>query len=149
MIQSTPVDPEATEEPATSAFELLWRTRTSLEASVGPEVAEAAFDLPIEEPSALISAVNNDDSTSYYIIMVSGREEREMSESEFNTRQQELLQGFIDTALTGNLQINDFWRGRVPTSPALDSKFLTPATATPEAEQVLPTSTPAESEDGE
>ena len=149
MIRSSPPDPEATEEPATSAFELLWRTRTSLEASVGEEVAEAAFELPLDEPSELIAVVGNDDATTYYVIMVSGREEREMSESEFNTRQQELLQGFIDNALTGNLQINDFWRSRVPTSPALDSKFLTPPTPTPVVEQVLPTAAPAESEDGE
>ena len=65
--------------------------------------------------------------------MVSGREERELSASEFQTRQSEALQAFVDEQLTGNLQINDMWRGRVPTLPALDPKFLAAPTPTPAA----------------
>jgi hypothetical protein len=135
-------DPEATETPATQSFELLWRTQDALEASVGPDVAAAAFELPVNEPSEAIAVDNGDGTTSYYLIMVSGREERELDESEFDTRRQELLQAFADEALTGNLQLNELWRSRVPTLPVLDSKFLAAPTSTPEiepVEEVVPT----------
>ena len=125
-------DPEATEAPSTQSFELLWRTQDALEASVGPDVAAAVFELPVNEPSDVIAVDNGDDTTSYFLIMVSGREERELDESEYDTRRQELLQAFADEALTGNLQLNELWRSRVPTLPVLDSKFLAAPTSTPE-----------------
>jgi hypothetical protein len=133
-IQSLPLDPEAEEAPTTSAFELLWRTSDGIESAVGADVAAAAFELDTDTPSDLIAVENSDGATTYYLIMVSGREARELSESEFQTRQSELLQAFVDEQLTGNLQINDIWRSRVPTLPALDTKFLAAPTATPEVE---------------
>ncbi len=146
-LQSRVQDPEATEAPPTDSFELLWRTQDALAASVGADVAAAAFELDIDQPSEIIAVDNGDDTTSYYLIMVTGREERELSESEFQTRQDEMLQTFLDEQLTGNLLLNDLWRSRVPTLPVLDSKFLAAPTATPElpTPAVLPT-TPAEGE---
>ena len=141
-IMSRPDDPAATEAPDTSAFELLWRTQSNLEASVGAEIASAAFELDIDEPSGIIAVDNGDDTTTYYLIMVSGREERELSDSDFQTRQSETLQSFLDEELTGNLQINDLWRARVPSLPALDPKFLAAPTPTPAVEQVVPTTAP-------
>lgn len=141
-IQSRVDDPEATETPPTSSFELLWRTQDTLAASVGASVAALAFDLPVDEPSDVIAVDNGDDTTTYYLIMVSGREERELSENEYQTRQDELLQTFADEQLTGTLQLNELWRSRVPTLPVLDSKFLAAPTATPEleaTEAVIPT----------
>jgi hypothetical protein len=105
-------------------------------------VAALAFDLPVDEPSDVIAVDNGDDTTTYYLIMVSGREERELSESEYQTRQEELLQTFADEQLTGTLQLNELWRSSVPTLPVLDSKFLAAPTATPEleaTEAVIPT----------
>jgi len=102
----------------------------------------AAFELPVNEPSDAIAVDNGDGTTSYYLIMVSGREERELDESEYETRRQEVLQAFADEALTGNLQLNELWRSRVPTLPVLDSKFLAAPTSTPEiepVEEVVPT----------
>lgn len=144
-IASRPEDPEATTAPETDAFELLWRTRNNLEASVGADIANAAFELDIDQPSEPIAVDNGDGTSTYYLIMPSGREERELSESEFQTSQQEALQAFVDEQLTGNLQINDMWRGRVPTLPILDAKFLAAPTATPVIETV-PTLAPAPSE---
>lgn len=141
-ILSLPEDPEATDEPETSAFELLWRTQSSLEASVGAEIASAAFDLDINEPSDIITVDNGDGTSTYYIIMVSGREDRELSNTDFQTRQSETLQSFLDEQLTGNLQINDLWRARVPTLPALDPKFLAAPTPTPAVQEVAPTPAP-------
>ena len=141
-IQSRVDDPEATEAPTTQSFELLWRTQDALASSVGTDVAAAAFELPVDEPSDVIAVDNGDDTSTYYLIMVSGREERELDESEYDTRRQELVQTFADEALTGNLQLNELWRSRVPTLPVLDSKFLAAPTATPEVapvEEVVPT----------
>jgi hypothetical protein len=152
-IVSRPDDPEATEAPTTDAFELLWRTRTNLEASIGEEIASAAFELGVDEPSDIIVVDNGDGTSSYYLIMVSGREERELSAGEFQTRQQEALQSYVDEQLTGNLQIFDLWRSRVPTLPVLDAKFLAAPTATP-AVQLQPTpaplpTLPSDTQDGE
>jgi hypothetical protein len=133
-IQSLPPDPEAEEAPTTNAFELLWRTSDGIESAAGTDVAAAAFELDTDTPSDLIAVENSDGATTYYLVMVSGREERELSANEFQTRQSELLQAFVDEQLTGNLQINDVWRSRVPTLPALDTKFLASPTATPEVE---------------
>jgi hypothetical protein len=145
-IQSRPADPEATETQETNAFELLWRTQESLETSLSAEVAAAAFELEVGEPSQIIAVDNGDDTTTHYLIMVSGREDRELSDSDFQTRQAELLQSYVDEQLTGSLQINDLWRSRVPTLPALDTKFLAAPTATPEVETV-PTLAPVPSEE--
>lgn len=137
-IISRPVDPEATEAPDTDAFELQWRTRENLTTSIGPEIATAAFELELNTPSEVIPIAEMDGTTTRYLIMVNGREEQELTESEFQTRQSDELTQFIDEQLTGNLQINDLWRSRVPTLPALDPKFLAAPTPTP-AVEVLPT----------
>ncbi len=146
-IRSQPDDPAATEAPSLSAFELLWRTQDNLESSISADVASAAFDLPVNQPSETIAVDNGDDTSTYYIIMVSGREEREMDDNEYQTRKSELVQAFVDAQLTGNLQINELWRSRVPTVPVLDSKFLaqpTPAPTLP-AEEIPATVAPTDS----
>jgi hypothetical protein len=132
---------EGTEEPASTATagELPWRTRETLEGSHGAEVAEAAFSLPTNEPSEVISVTQPDtESQQYVILMVSGREERPLSESELNTRKQEILQLFVDEQLAERLQIQDTWRNRVPTVPVLDSKFLVPPTPAPTTPPTVP-----------
>jgi hypothetical protein len=130
-------DGEAAEPLFTAtASELLWRTQETLAGSQGEEVAEAAFSLPLNEPSEVLTVTQPDGTTQQYIIvMVSGREERDLSESELNTRKQEILQSYVDQQLAGELVIRDLWRNRVPTVPVLDSKFLAAPTATP----VVPT----------
>jgi hypothetical protein len=149
-ILSRPEDPEATEAPETSSFELIWRTQDSLESSLGADLASAAFTLDVNEPSDIITVDNGDGTSTYYIIMVSGREERELSETELDAKRDELVQVFVDEQLTGNLQLNDLWRSHVPSLPALPNKFLAQPTATPEvaptAEVVLPTAAPESEE---
>lgn len=143
IVRSQPA-PEGEEQPTATAFELLWRTRETLESSIGPEVAAAAFDLAIDEPSTVIPIVGGDGTTTYVLMMVSGREERELSEAELETRRQELVQEYVDTATSSNLVIDGSWRNRVPNSPLLDPKFLVAPTPIPTAtagalETVVPT----------
>jgi len=147
-IVSRPDDPEATEAPVTDAYELQWRTRDNLVSGVSPAVASAAFELALDSPSEIIPAVGANGQTTYYIILVNGREQRELTESEFQTAQAAALSQFIDERLAGNLRINDFWRSRVPTLPALDPKFLAMPTATPVVQPTLPVVEP-ESGDGD
>lgn len=143
-----PEDEEAeegeSEEPVSTAMasELLWRTSDTLEGSLGPEVADAAFELELNEPSEVITGTQSDGTTPiYWIILVSGREERDLSEAELNNIKQENLQLFVDQQLAGNLRIHDIWRSRVPNTPILDSKFLAPPTATPPVPTVPPAPT--------
>lgn len=142
-IQSTPaeaIDPDA---PQSFAFELLWRTRENLQSSVGPAVAEAAFALDIDEVSEVIAVDNGDGTSTYYILMPSGREERELQPGELEARRQDLVDTYVSAALAGNVQISELWRQRVPERPRLDPGFLVAPTPAPTELPVeaLPTET--------
>ncbi len=147
-----PPDPEG-DAPTSAAFELLWRTEDNLQSTVGPDVAAAAFALGINQPSGVITVPSGDGSTAYYVIMVSGREDRELSSTELTSRRQGLVQAYVDDAVIGNLVIDESWRNRVPTSPVLDPKFLVQPTAVPtptfSAVETLVPEVPATPESGE
>jgi hypothetical protein len=113
------------------ATEVLWRTQDGTVSSLGAEVADAAFSLPIGEPSDVISRTVDVETTRYYLIEVTGREIRPLSTSELQTVELENLAAFIDEQLTGNLTLTEYDRGRTPTTPLLDPLFTTPPTATP------------------
>ncbi|MAT98191.1 MAG: hypothetical protein CL608_13685 [Anaerolineaceae bacterium] len=128
-IRSQPADPEA--GSTAQASEVLWRTQDAVAASLGAEIAESAFALPVGEQSDVISRTVDAETSRYYLIQVTGREVRPLSASELQTRQQENLAAFIDAQLTGNLTLTEYDRGRTPTTPVLDPLFTTPPTATP------------------
>lgn len=130
-IRSLVPDPETGSTAVAS--EVLWRTQDATASSFGPEVAEAAFSLPIGEPSSVISRTVDAATTRYYLIQLSGREVRPLSASEYQTLQLENLAAFIDEQLVGNLTLTEYDRGRAPTNPVLDPLFTTPPTATPPA----------------
>jgi hypothetical protein len=113
------------------ATEVVWRTQEAVVANLGAEVAEAAFDLGIGEPSGPISRTVDAETNLFYLIQVSGREVRPLAASELRTLQENNLASFIDTQLTGNLTLTEYDRGRTPTTPVLDPIFTTPPTATP------------------
>ena len=128
-IRSLVPDPTA---PATAqATEVLWRTQNATAASLGPEVAEAAFDLALGEASDVITRAVDSETSRYYLIQVSGKEVRPLAAQELQTGELENLASFIDTQLTGNLTLTEYDRGRTPTSPILDPIFTAPPTATP------------------
>jgi len=132
-IRSQPPDLESEAAVPTTASEVLWRTQDGIEGSFGPELAEEAFNLPIDVPSGVIVLAGADSEPVYVIIMVSGREIRELSPGELQTRKQQLLQDYIADGQLGDIEISELWRSRVPTSPVLDPKFRQPPTPTPEA----------------
>lgn len=145
QIRSTPSTAEDAAFPNAQATELLWRTQNQIEEQFGPAVAEAAFELELDTPSDVIeSAQPGDESdlvtgTGQYLIMVSGREVRELSQSQLQTRQQELVSQVIEEQ-RAVVPIERFplWRARVPTQPILDPVFLTQPTPQPQAPQPTP-----------
>lgn len=128
-IRSAALSPE---QPSTaSAFEVLWRRQDELE-SLGTAVASAAFSLPLNTTSDLL--VNVDEAsgqTTYYIVQVSGREVRELTQSAIDADKRQNLISFLDSQIADNLVLTEFWRNRVPTQPLLDPKFTVPPTPDP------------------
>lgn len=128
-IRSTPFDPDS--ESTASATEVLWRTQEDLATSLGAEVAETAFLLPPGTPSPVIEEQVDEETTRYFILQVSGREVRPLSEQAIQTDKFELLSTYIDEQLVGSLELTEAWRGRVPNQPVLDPKFLVQPTQAP------------------
>ena len=67
--------------------------------------------------------------------MVSGREVLPLAESALQAQKEAALVAYLEEMIASQAVINDFWRGRVPTLPVLDSKFLAQPTAAPEVVQ--------------
>jgi hypothetical protein len=81
-IRSLPPDPEA--ESTAFATELVWYTQEDLVNTIGPELTNAAFELPLNTPSDILVEQFDPESNSYLILQVSGREERPLSEQALN-----------------------------------------------------------------
>ncbi|MCB9422902.1 MAG: SurA N-terminal domain-containing protein [Ardenticatenaceae bacterium] len=128
-IRSTPADPNT---PATAtASELLWRTQDALTTSFGEDVANVAFTLPPNVPSTPIEHAVDDTTTKFYILEVSGREVRPLSEAVIQNAKQTLLQNLITEKSVTGVEILEVWRNYYPSRPVLDTKFLAQPTATP------------------
>jgi parvulin-like peptidyl-prolyl isomerase len=144
-IRSQPFDAES-ETPAANAGEVLWRTRSSLETTLSETVTDAAFDLPVGEPSELLvdEAETEEETDRYFIIQVSGREVRPLTESAITSAQQQALADWVEGQRT-QVETFDRWRARVPTSPRLDPSFFaapTEAPAVTEPSFEIPTTEP-------
>lgn len=147
-VRSAPAPAEAGDTSSATAGESVWRTQEQLEQQYGPQVAEAAFELPIGEPSEVFTQTvsapsaaagqdgqaSQEEQTRHYIIQVSGREVRDLSQSEIDSRKQELVAELVTEQRQGGLaQIETFplWRSRVPSQPILDPQFLAPPATQP------------------
>lgn len=135
-IRSTPPDPEA--ETSTTASELLWRTQDELSATLGEDVANVAFTLPPNVPSAPIEQMVDEETTRYHILQVSGREVRPLSQAVIDNAKQTLLQNLLAEKAATGVEINEIWRNYYPTQPVLDTKFLAQPTATPDLSGLEP-----------
>lgn len=127
--RSLPADPESAS--TATAFEVLWRQQSDL-SGFGVDVQTAVFTLPIGETSDVLTLTDmTSGSITYFIVQVSGRETRPLTAAAYQTRKQEVLTSFLDSQITGSLEIKEFWRSRVPTQPVLDPKFLAAPTPAP------------------
>ncbi|MFQ5422205.1 MAG: hypothetical protein ACE5EY_17800, partial [Anaerolineae bacterium] len=125
-------------EAAGEATEILWRSQSDLASSLGPELADIAFTLPLNVPGTPIEQVVDTETTRYHLLQVSGREVRPFTQRAIDNAKFQLLTNFIDQQLAGNSTQTEFWRSRVPTSPVLDPKFLVQATQPPAALPTIP-----------
>lgn len=146
-IRSTPAADAA--ESSASARELVWRTRQDVAGLLAEEVAEVAFSADVGQPSEIVvvESASEDASDTYYILQVSGREIRPLTERAVEQLKSESIQLWLDSQRAGNVEIFERWRTNVPRRPLLDARFLvapTPAPPTPtlEAVPVVPLATP-------
>ena len=137
-IRSQQSNPEA----ASTAFatELFGRTQDDLATTFNQELATAVFEQALNTPTPVITITSQDGTTNFVIAVPSGRELAPLSDSAYQTKKDELLASLLTTLRGGNVVLGDFWRGRVPTEPALDSKFY--ATPTPAPDLTVPTVAP-------
>lgn len=115
------------------ASEILWRTEDEINNLFGPEIAEAAFNLDRNEHSEIILIPATDEGTTdqYYIIMVSGKEVRPLSEAAIRNSEQELLTSWLEEQRLTGVEIFERWRANVPSRPILNRRFLLPPTPGP------------------
>ena len=158
-IRSRPADDLTTDDSDTgeeeeadpTVSEVLWRTQEQIEQQFGQNVAEAAFELPIGEPSEVLTQTvqtpdasgEATDDTVYNVIQVSGREVRDLTEAAIENQRQQLVSDLVTEQRQGGLaqiNIDQIWRARVPTQPILDPSFLAPPPTQPAP---LPTQPPA------
>lgn len=140
-VRSRPPDPDET-GPAV-ASELLWRGRDDIESFFGAELSQFAFESPLEESSGIImvAADTEEAEDQYFIIYVTGREIRPLSESELRSARQQVLTNWLDSRRLNASEVFERWRANVPVRPILNPEFLvppTPAPATPIPEQTAP-----------
>lgn len=146
QVRSTPPTAEEAAFPNAQATELLWRTQDQIEQQFGPAVAEAAFEQDLNTPSDVIESAQQTDESGLvtgslqYLIMVSGREVRDLTQSELQTRKQELVSQLVEERRqVAPIERFPLWRARVPTQPILDPIFLTqPTPQAPQAPQPTP-----------
>lgn len=129
-VRSVPFDPESTSTG--TATEIVWRSQNALASSVSPKVADAVFELSLNTPSELIVEPIDDETSQYFIAMVSGREIRPLSDSEVQNAKQQNLANFVTAEQAEQVEITGYDLGRVPTQPVLDPLFTQPPTPTPE-----------------
>jgi parvulin-like peptidyl-prolyl isomerase len=139
-VRSRPFDPEAPNPPVAS--ELLWRGGDDIEGLFGAELSQFAFQSPLEESSGIIVVASDteDGEDQYYIIYVTGREIRPLTESELRNARQQVLTNWLDSQRI-NTEVFERWRANAPVRPILNPDFLvppTPAPATPSPELTIP-----------
>lgn len=114
-----------------SASEILGRLQDDLAQELDDNIADEAFSLALNTPSGLLERDMGDETKTYYIIQVSGREVKPLSDSRYESNKLQALSSFIDTQLTGNLELTDMAAGRAPSIPVIDQKFLAAPTPQP------------------
>lgn len=144
-IRSKPVDPESSD--TARASEVLWRQQETLSNQFGDSVGEAAFELEIGEPSDILidEASTEEDTDTYYIIQVSGREVRPLSESNIQQNKENILTTWLESAVQDGVEQFDLWQQNVPQQPVLSPRFLAQPTEAPPQPTVAIPAVPEES----
>lgn len=134
------------EESSGFASEFLWSTEDTIAQTFGSETAEVAMTLDLETPSAVIVQEVDAETNRYFIIYLTGRELRDLSDAAYERAKQEALDDYLVIALAGNVSLTDVETDRAPSRPRLDPVFFE-ATPTPPIPNV--TVVPEEPEESE
>lgn len=133
LIRSTPTDSE--NPTSTRSGERLWQTQEQLDGTFGTDVATAAFGLEVGDVSDVVArpGTTEEEPTTYYIMQVSGREVRDLSEATVNNAETQLLADLVqnvrdneDLDLTSTV-----WRSRIPRTPVVDPSYYEQPTPVP------------------
>jgi hypothetical protein len=104
-------------------------------------VANAAFELDIGETSPILvdEAATEEEPDRYYIVSVSGREVRPLSDSVIQQEKDQNLATWLEGLKGANVESFDLWQSNVPGQPVLDRRFLVqPTEAAPQPTIPLP-----------
>jgi hypothetical protein len=118
--------PDAEQPSTTTAGEILWRTRQGLEGGFTEELITAAFTLPPGRVSEILieeGDVETGRPARFYIIQVSGRELRALSEGVIRSEQQQLMGAWIEARRLVGVEIYDNRITQPPRQPVLDPVF--------------------------
>ena len=130
-IRSTPPDPD--DDNPTTARELIWRTQETINTQLDSSIGDAVFETPLNEASGVIvvPALTEEDEDSYYVVFVTGREIRPLSESAIRNAERDLLDGWLQSRRGTGVESFERWRSNIPPRPSIDGRFLVPPTPTP------------------
>jgi hypothetical protein len=111
-------------------------------------VADAAFDLEVGETSDILvdEAATETETDRYYIINISGREVRPLSDSAIQQEKEQVMTNWLEGAVRDGVETMDLWQQNVPQQPALNPRFLVPPTAAAPQPTVPLPEVPEESE---
>jgi hypothetical protein len=132
-IRSRPNDPESTDTG--TASEVLWRQQSALVNLYGQAVADAAFELDVDDVSDILvdEAASEEESDRYYIINISGREVRPLSESAIQQEKEQIMTNWLEGQARDGVETFDRWQQNVPQQPVLNTRFLVaPTEAAPQ-----------------
>ncbi len=105
----------STDASNTAGGSLGWLTSTSIESTYSEAVATAVAEAPV---GTVLAPIQN--GAVWYVIEVSGREDREMTETDIEQAQNVILNDYIEEvrdAETTNVEIYDIWTDNVPEIP--------------------------------
>jgi parvulin-like peptidyl-prolyl isomerase len=111
----------STDASNTQGGELGWRQLLSFETDYGQAVADAVTNAEI---GALLDPVQSD--TSYYVIQVRAREDREQSDTEYEAARDDEFEAYVSDlrdAEGTNIQTFDTWLDYVPEEPAFTGQL--------------------------
>lgn len=108
---------------ATQAFasEFQWTAPTTISSSLGTAALDAVETLEVGDVSDVVAGNNQ----RFYLLQLTGREERPISEARLDSEKNQLLQEWLEEAEL-DVQIFDRWEDNVPDRPLLDPKYYTP-----------------------
>ncbi|MBK9054490.1 MAG: hypothetical protein IPL78_27340, partial [Chloroflexi bacterium] len=135
LLANPPVAPVVTEDGVTetpeeptstaTATEYVWRNQEGLELTLGITVTATILDdLSIGETSDIVMNAGADGLVTYYIVQLSGRELRPVTETVIEQQKVEFFSTWLEEVRIDGFEDLGGWRSRAPRQPAIDARYL-------------------------